>query len=45
MKQHFLKMKSKPKSVAGPYASEELDEKKAANLKDERADWWAGGLK
>ncbi len=45
MKKHFLKMKAKPKSVAGSYATEELDEKKAANLKEERADWWEGGLK
>ena len=45
MKQHFLKMKSKPQSAAGAYATEELDEKAVATLKEERADWWAGGLK
>jgi hypothetical protein len=45
MKQHFLKMNSKPKSVAGSYATEKLDEKGVATLKEERADWWAGGLK
>lgn len=45
MKQHFLQMKSKPKSVAGAFATEELDEKVVAVLKEERADWWAGGLK
>lgn len=45
MKQHFLKMKSKPKSVAGAYATEELDGKVLATLKEERADWWEGGLK
>jgi hypothetical protein len=41
MKQHFYKMKSKPESVAGAYATEELDEKAVAALKAERADWWA----
>jgi hypothetical protein len=45
MKQHFFKMKSKPESVKGAYATEELDAKAAATLKEERADWWAGGLK
>ena len=45
MKQHFLKMKSRPKSVTGSYATEELDEKKLATLKEDRADWWEGGLK
>ncbi len=45
MKEHFLKMKSKPQAVAGSYATEELDEKAAAALKEERADWWEGGLK
>lgn len=45
MKQHFLKLKSKPKSVAGSYATEDLDEKGVATLKEERADWWEGGLK
>jgi hypothetical protein len=45
MKEHFFELKSKPDSVAGSYASEKLDEKGVATLKEERASWWAGGLK
>ena len=45
MKTHFIKMKSKPQSVAGSYATEELDDKRVAILKEERASWWEGGLK
>jgi hypothetical protein len=45
MKQHFYEMKSKPLSVEGSYATEDLDEKGVATLKDEYAYWWEGGLK
>ena len=45
MKVHFFKMKSKPQSVEGSYATEKLDEKGVATLKEERAYWWEGGLK
>ena len=45
MKQHFYKMKSKPQSVTGSYATEKLDEKMVATLKEEHAHWWVGELK
>ena len=45
MKEHFFEMKSKPQAVEGPYATEEIDEKGVATLKEENADWWDGGLK
>jgi hypothetical protein len=45
MKAHFFDMKSKPQSVEGTYATEKLDEKGVATLKEENAYWWEGGLK
>lgn len=45
MKQHFFKMKSKPQSVQGSYATVKLDEKGVASLKEAYAYWWKGGLK
>jgi hypothetical protein len=45
MKEHFMNLKPKPQSVVGAYATEELDENGVATLKEERADWWEGGLK